>query len=68
MREASKLMEQSSQMFRTLRYEEDLIKAGELLSRIADTELKVLNEMERGWDVVRQLPKQRKSERSSLVA
>ncbi len=67
-REASRLMEESSQMFRTLRYEEDLTKAGELLSRIADTELKVLSEMERGWAIIQQLPRQREAKRSSLVA
>jgi hypothetical protein len=38
-----------------LRYEEDLMKAGEILGRIAETELKALAHMERGWEEVRQL-------------
>lgn len=55
-RGAAELMSQSSDLFRTLRYEGDLQKAGELLTRIADTELQALALMERGWEVVRTLP------------
>jgi hypothetical protein len=52
---AAGLMQQSSDLFRVLRYEEDLPKAGEILGRIAETELKALAHMERGWEEVRQL-------------
>ena len=55
MRAAADLMGQSSDLFRTLRYEGDLQKAGALLARIADIELQALSMMERGWDVVRTL-------------
>src|SRR6476661_990435 len=57
-RAASDFMSQSSDLFRLLRYEEDLMKAGDLLARIADTELKALAEMERGWEIVQQLPRE----------
>lgn len=52
---AAELMQSSSGQFRVLRYEENLMKAGDLLSRIADTELKALAHMERAWDEVRGL-------------
>ena len=55
MRTAADLMSQSSDLFRTLRYEGDLQKAGALLARIADTELQALAMLERGWEVVRTL-------------
>ena len=45
-------MEQSSGLFRELRYERDLKAAGTLLSRIAQVELSVLAEMEAGWTQV----------------
>lgn len=52
---AADLMAQSSELFRVLRYEEDLQKAGDLLGRIADTELQALERMERAWGEVRGL-------------
>jgi hypothetical protein len=52
---AAGLMQQSSDLFRALRYEEDLPKAGHILGRIADTELKALAHMEKGWEEVRKL-------------
>ncbi|MCE2949130.1 MAG: hypothetical protein ACK515_05975 [bacterium] len=42
-------MDQSSGLFRELRYERDLKVAGTLLARIAEVELGVLAEMEAGW-------------------
>jgi hypothetical protein len=53
---AADLMQQSSDLFRQLRYEDDLAKAGDLLSRIADTELDALDHMEAGWLQVKELP------------
>jgi hypothetical protein len=53
---AAGLMQQSSDLFRVLRYEEELPKAGDILGRIADTELRALAHMERGWEEVRKLP------------
>ena len=55
-RTAADLMQESSDLFRQLRYEEDLMRAGDILSRIADTELKALQQMELGWTQVRELP------------
>ncbi len=54
--------------FRVLRYEEDIGQAGDLLSRIADVELNALAQMERGWEVVQKLPKDRAARRFSKVA
>jgi hypothetical protein len=67
-RAASDLMQQSSDLFRELRYEEDIVKAGDLLSRIADIELKALAQMERGWEIVQQLPKEAAARRLGKVA
>jgi hypothetical protein len=53
---AADRMAASSDLFRSLRYEEDLRKAGEILSRIADAELEALARMERAWGEVRELP------------
>ncbi len=53
---AAELMQESSELFRELRYEEDLAQAGDILSRIADTELKALEHIEAGWVQVRELP------------
>ncbi|SRR5579875_57634 len=55
---AADLMQQSSDLFRVLRYEEDLHKAGDILARIADTELQALARMEQAWREVRELPAQ----------
>lgn len=52
---AADLMQHSSDLFRTLCYEETLAVAGEVLSRIAETELKALEHMERAWEEVRGL-------------
>ncbi len=53
---AADLMERSSSLFRALRYEANILGAGETLGRIADTELEALAAMERGWQEVRELP------------
>ena len=48
-------MQESSNLFRKLRYEETLIAAGDLLGRIADCELAALDLMERAWPEVQSL-------------
>lgn len=53
--EAGERMQESSTLFRKLRYEESLVPAGDLLGRIADCELAALDLMERAWSVVREL-------------
>jgi len=53
--EAAARMEESSNLFRKLRYEEDLGAAGDLLGRIADCELAALDLMERAWPEVQRL-------------
>jgi hypothetical protein len=67
-RAAAELMSQSSDLFRVLRYEEDLMTAGGLLARIAQIELQALDQMERGWEIVQQLPKASAAWRMSKVA
>jgi hypothetical protein len=67
-RAAAELMGQSSELFRVLRYEEDLMTAGGLLARIAEIELKALVQMERGWEFVQQLSKVSTVQRVSKVA
>jgi hypothetical protein len=52
-REAAGRMEESSTLFRSLRYEADLPAAGEILGRIAECELAALGFMERAWPVVK---------------
>jgi hypothetical protein len=47
--EAAERMEQSSNLFRKLRYEETLTAAGDVLGRIADCEIAALDLMERGY-------------------
>jgi hypothetical protein len=51
--EAAQHMQASSDLFRTLRYEEKLSKAGEVLTEIADHELAALALMTTAWPVVR---------------
>jgi hypothetical protein len=46
---------ESSNLFRKLRYEENLTAAGDLLGRIADCELAALDLMDRAWPEVRSL-------------
>ncbi len=53
--EAAQRMEESSNLFRKLRYEDDLVAAGDLLGRIADCELAALDLMERASPSVRSL-------------
>lgn len=53
--EAAARMEESSSLFKMLRYEEDLRKAGDLLGRIAERELAALDLMERAWPEVQAL-------------
>lgn len=67
-RAAAELMTKSSDLFRELRYEEDIVRAGDLLSRIADIELEALAQMERAWEVVQSLPKEPQETRLSRVA
>jgi hypothetical protein len=50
--EAAAQMRESSDLFRTLRYEDTLPAAGDLLGRIADVELDALDLMERAWPEV----------------
>jgi hypothetical protein len=50
--EAAERMQESSNLFRKLRYEEHLVAAGDLLGRIADCELAALDLMERAWPEV----------------
>ena len=67
-RAAADAMGRSSDLFRKLRYEDDLAKASEIFTRIAETELAALAEMERGWAVVQTLPKETPAWRQSKVA
>jgi hypothetical protein len=46
---AAEHMQTSSDLFRELRYEADLLKAADVLSQIADNELKALDAMTRAW-------------------
>ncbi|MBV7483483.1 BtrH N-terminal domain-containing protein [Bordetella sp. BOR01] len=52
---AAELMDQSSTLFRQLRYESDMRKAGLLVGQIAAAELAALSAMKDGWASVRQL-------------
>ena len=56
-RAAASFMERSSELFVSLRYEEDVKKAGTILSRIAEAELAALAKMEEAWEQVRKLPR-----------
>lgn len=49
---AAQDMQASSELFKTLRYEADLVKAGEVLSRIAAHEVDALASMTKAWPVV----------------
>jgi hypothetical protein len=48
-------MQASAELFRQLRYEEDLKAAGEILARIAERELAALRSMELGWSEVQRI-------------
>lgn len=52
---AAEAIQASADTFRVLRYEADLKAAGEILSRIAETEMKALDHMTRAWDEVRHI-------------
>ncbi|GAB3648364.1 cysteine peptidase family C39 domain-containing protein [Ramlibacter alkalitolerans] len=52
---AATCMSRSSELFQTLRYETDLMKAGELVRCIAQLELSALAAMREGWGEVRRL-------------
>jgi hypothetical protein len=52
---AAARMQTSSDLFRQLRYEGNLLAGGELLARIAETELDALRHMENGWAAVREI-------------
>ena len=56
-RAAASFMERSSELFVSLRYEEDVKKAGTILSRIAEAELAALAKMEEAWEQVSKLPR-----------
>ncbi len=53
--QAADRRQESSNLFRKLRHEERLTAAGDLPSRIADSELAALDLMERAWPEVRAL-------------
>ncbi|HEY5127628.1 MAG TPA: hypothetical protein VIJ35_10090 [Bradyrhizobium sp.] len=50
--DAAQHMRASSELFKTLRYEADLAKAGEVLAQIADHEVAALASMGKAWPVV----------------
>jgi len=52
---AGDFMHQSSGMFQSLRYQGDLMRAGEQVRQIAQAELAALSEMKQAWEQVRQL-------------
>ena len=56
-RAAASFMERSSELFVSLRYEEDVKKAGTILSRIAEAEFAALAKMEEAWEQVSKLPR-----------
>jgi hypothetical protein len=56
-RAAASFMERSSELFTSLRYEEDLREAGIILARIAEAEAAALAKMEQAWDQVKRLPR-----------
>jgi hypothetical protein len=51
--QAAERMDESSRRFRTLRYEENLRAAGDVLGRIADCEIAAMELMERGYPEVK---------------
>jgi hypothetical protein len=51
---ASESMQASSDLFRVIRYEEDLASAGAILARIAEHELAALEQMQAAWSEVRE--------------
>jgi hypothetical protein len=54
---AGHYMHQSSELFKELRFERDMMKAGAIVKRIAEAELDALAQMRKGWEQVKQLPK-----------
>ena len=52
---AAGYMNESSDLFQILRYESELPKAGELLTKIAQLEMNALEQMREGWNHVRLL-------------
>jgi hypothetical protein len=54
-RSAASSMNQSSEMFQSLRYQTDLRKGGEQLAEIAQAELAALADMKQAWDQVKRL-------------
>ncbi len=52
---AARQMERSGELFRELRYERELMRAGRLLATIAEHELAALSDMEVGWAAVQQI-------------
>lgn len=56
-RTAASFMQRSSELFVSLRYEDDTRKAGIILARIAEAEAAALERMERAWDQVKRLPR-----------
>lgn len=56
-RTAASFMQRSSELFVSLRYEDDARKAGIILARIAEAEAAALSRMEQAWDQVKRLPR-----------
>jgi hypothetical protein len=56
-RAAASSMQQSSEMFQSLRYQADLRKGGEQLAQIAGAELAALADMRKAWEQVKRLSK-----------
>ncbi len=54
---AGQYMLESSELFKELRFERDMMKAGAILKKIAEAELCALSQMRKGWEQVKQLPK-----------
>jgi len=65
---AAQAIQHSSDLFRQLRYEENLPAAGELLARIAATELEALRSMELGWNEVQKITETPVVEKSAVQA
>ena len=53
---AAQYLTQSATLFKTLRYEANIKKAGDILARIAETEIEALRCMEEGLESVLQIP------------
>jgi hypothetical protein len=52
---AAQHMQRSSDLFKSLRYEADLLKGGQWVQAIATEELGAMHAMDRAWDVVKNI-------------